>query len=450
MKAKIAEHRSIGKTIVDSEMRGKMSGIRDDLAIAKALAKAGVRPTDDIGPQLARAAKALGDHEDALSGLVTVVGMEAPPSAAEHAAAFKAARAAQADASAATTAKAATAAAGKIPPAAVASGALGAAADVGTALELLRALGVRTPVLSAIPVIGPILGLFLKARAVMRVLGRKGGGVEKTTEGLIASKAAAVRDRISSAINTILTVGGKGMKSAATFAAGPAVTLATKLFPGGQKPASRDPQDLYSARMDEISRAQQPGAIDQAISDRYHMADAELHDAIVAQTARGIAFLDSKAPKQMTMPGVLPGGDKWRPSKAALESFGRYVHAVNDPASVLEDLAHGHVTLEGAETLRVVYPALFAEAQRVLIEAAPKMTETLPYPRRVSISIMFQVPIDGTMSQSHVQYLQGANAARSAGPNGPQPQGGPTAGPAISGPLKTSQHTLTSLDRRGV
>ena len=42
------------------------------------------------------------------------------------------------------------------------------------------------------------------------------------------------------------------------------------------------------------------------------------------------------------------------------------------------DLAHGgHVTLEGAETLRAVYPALYAEAQRRYLESVS------PYARRL-------------------------------------------------------------------
>lgn len=325
------------------------------------------------------------------------------------------------------------------------SGLLGKATTAGAALEVLKALGVHVPVLSAIPVIGPILGAFLKAKAVMGILGRKGGSIGASVEGSIAAKAAATRNRIGMATGALLESGGRGAQKAASFAAGPSALLAGKLFPGGKDTKSKEPQVLYHARMDEIARAQQPGAIDHAIADRYQTSDPELHDALVAQVARGVAFLDSKAPKQTVLPGMLPGDGTWHPSKAALDVWGRYVHAVNNPASVLEDLVNGHVTMEGAETLRVVYPRLFAEAQQTLLEAAPKMRATLPYARRQLISILFQVPIDGSQTPEHVQYLKTAGAPA---PHPSAPQGPPPGAPAITGPLRLGQQTMTPLDHR--
>ena len=323
----------------------------------------------------------------------------------------------------------------------------GKLADVGTALEVMKALGVHVPALSAIPVIGPVLGLFLKARAVLGILGRKGGSVGRDVDGLIAAAAAATRDRIAKATQAILTGAGKGALKISEAAAGPSMTLSYKLFPGDGITKSKDPQKLYQARMDEIARAQQPNAIDHAIADRYQTSDPALHDAIVGQVQRGIAFLDSKAPKPTILQTMLPGDGTWKPSKAQLDEFGKYVHAVGDPASVLEDLAKGHVTLEGAETLRVVYPELFAEAQRMLMQSAPAMQKTLPYPTRVAISILYRVPVDNSMAPGHLQYLQAPTpGAQPTTPGGPPP--GAPMPPAITGPLQLGKSTMTALDRR--
>lgn len=328
------------------------------------------------------------------------------------------------------------------PPAAKSSGLLGKAANVATALEVLHALGVHTPALSAIPVIGPVLGVFLRARAVLGILGRKGGSIPGSTENLIASKAAATRDRIAAATKTLVTTGIKVGK-----VAGPAtaVVLSTKLFPGGKDGTSKDPQVLYHARMDEIARALQPGALQAALADRVQTSDPTVLDAVIAQVQRGIDFLNKKAPKQTVIPGLVPGDGVWKPSKAALDEWAKYVRAVNDPASVLEDLARGKITMEGAEALRVVYPALFAEAQRRLLEGAPQMRKTLPYPMRVAISIMYRIPLDGTMTAQHIQFLgQGAAAVPAPGPGAAPP---PMA-PALTGPITLGQRTTTALDRR--
>lgn len=522
MGARIAEHENLGKTIVDRAMRERMGGVVEREQIERALAKHNGKNVD-IGPDIGRAAKAIGDVEAANARLADALGADAPYTAVENAKRYHAAMRAQADASASSSAKAAAdiksklqpaqdatvvddqiakalrihdakqvargltpeahaqiaalkkesarpgielserkaieaqiaeLESGRPPPAAPGAGTVGGAgdpADLGTSLAVLRALGVHRPAISAIPIIGPILGLFLKARAVMGILGRKGGSIGRSTEGLIASKAAATQERIVAATGRILEGAARGAGKVSAFAAGPAVLLAGKLFPGGDDPKGNDPRALFAARMDEIARAQAPGAIDRSISERYHTSDPELHDALVAQIQRGIQFLDGKAPKQTVLPGMLPGDGKWQPSRSALEVFGKYVKAVNDPASVLEDLANGHVSMEGAETLRVVYPKLFAYAQQMLLEAAPKMQATLPYARRVSISIMYQVPVDVTMQPSHMQFL------RPPPPSGSDPtgsgQGGapmapPPPAPAMTGPLKTGAQTMTPLDRR--
>lgn len=459
----------------------------------------GKRPKN-IGPDVGRAAKAINDYEEAMASMVEALGADAPPAAVEHAKAYREAMAVQSNASAASSAKAAADIDGKVKPAlnsgtevddqiakalrihdaraqakarpadatvvdskatqamraqdsksvpvaeTPAAPSIGSRlADAGTAMEVLKALGVHVPALSAIPVIGPILGLYLKARAVMKIIGRKGGAIERSTEGIVAAKSAATRDRMSTATADLLT-GAARKVGKASAAAGPAAILATKLFPGGPDPKSKDMRVLYEARSNEIARALQPGAIAHAIGDRIQTADPHLQDAITAQVERGIQFLDSKMPKQTVLPGVLPGDGVWKPSKAALEEWAKYVHAVNDPASVLEDLAKGHVTLEGAETLRVVYPALFAEAQQTLLQHAVEFQKTLPYPRRVMISIMFNVPIDGTMTPEHRQFLQPPPASTSmpiSVPSTPTPTG-----PAIMGPLHLGQQTMTALDRR--
>lgn len=439
---------SLDKTLIDSTLAPEMEEISINHKIEQALAKHNGK-NKNIGPDLASAAKAIGDWEAASADLVEILGPEAPASAVAQAKAYRAAVGAHADAAGSSMAKATADIDGKLSPAIAqatggkTAGALGAVADVGTALEVLKAMGVHTPALSAIPVIGPILGLFFKARAVMGILGRKGGGIGRSTEGIVAAKSAATIDRINAATVQLLEASAKGMRKAAAFSASPAVTLGTALFPGGEKTSSKDPRDLYHARMDELARALQPGAIAHAIGDRVQTSDPTLQDAVTAQVERGMKFLDSKALKQTVLPGMIPGDGKWEPSKAAIEEWGKYVHAVNDPASVLEDLAKGHISMEGAETLRVVYPLLFAHAQRILLEKAPEMQKTLPYSKRVAISIMYQIPVDGTMTPrpaTQPSPMQGAQV--------PPGQAPPQSGPALTAPLQSTSNMSTSLDRR--
>jgi hypothetical protein len=149
------------------------------------------------------------------------------------------------------------------------------------------------------------------------------------------------------------------------------------------------------------------------------------------------------------MPDMMKSDGDYRPAKVQLEEWARYKAAVDDPAAVLENVAAGRaVTPEAAETLRTVYPQLYAEAQRTLLEHAQTLDRTLPYARRVTLSILFQVPVDGTMSAEHLQFLQtGASASPAQSPAGQGPAAAPPH-PGISASVQVGTRTATALERR--
>lgn len=335
---------------------------------------------------------------------------------------------------------------------------LGALADVGAGLEVLKQLGVAVPDVDKIPLIGPVLSLYLKARAALGIWKRAGGAVPQSMEGLIAAKGAATKDRAAAAVSKMLDLGTKAVKKAQP-AAGPLGALAYRLFPGSEnaprapaKGAQADHVDLYHQRLDELARAAQPGAIEQAVQQRVPTSDPALHQQIVNTVTRKLSFLDSKMPRPPDMPDMLRGNKPWQPSKEQLEQVGRYMEAADNPAGVLENVAAGRgVSPEAAETLRTVYPALYAYAQALLVKNAATMANTVPYARRVSLSILFKVPGDRSMTSSHLKFLQqGSPAAASPGqgaPAGAPPAGAPPT-PSIAGPVSIDTRTMTSLDRR--
>lgn len=444
---------NIGKTIVERDMRTRMKNLHDDQKIAELLSKHDGNNVD-IGPDIAKAAKVIGDYERDSADLVEILGSDAPASAQANAKGYREAVGKQSESQAVGSNRLAGDISSKVSPAVEhaaggkAGSALGKMADLGTALEVLHALGVHTPALSAIPVIGPILGLFLKARAVMKMIGRRGGSVAKSADGSVAARSAELQNRIATATGAMLATGGKGAKKLSAIIAGPAVTLTTKLFPGDGDTKSKDLQVLYEARSNELAHALQPGAIAHAVGDRLKVSDPLMQDAITSQIERGLKFIESKRPKQTFSPGMLPGDGAPKISKVLLDEWGKYIHAVNDPASVIEDLAKGHLSIEGAETLHVVYPNLFLKAQQVLLDHAAEFKKTLPYTRRVALSIAYQIPVDGTMTQSHMMFLQPPPTVGTVPQTPGQSPGMPSSTPAIIGPLKIGTQTMTSLDRR--
>jgi hypothetical protein len=105
------------------------------------------------------------------------------------------------------------------------------------------------------------------------------------------------------------------------------------------------------------------------------------------------------------------GPDRWQPSDMESRKLARYVDAVEHPAAVIERLADGTLTPEDAKAMREVHPALYAKVQAGLTDRLTELQKTLPYERRLTLSIMFDVPVDESMSKPMTAALQSSFTA---------------------------------------
>ena len=101
------------------------------------------------------------------------------------------------------------------------------------------------------------------------------------------------------------------------------------------------------------------------------------------------------------------GPDKWQPSELQMRQFARYAAAVEDPAGVVERLASGTITPEDAEAMRTVYPETMQAIKARIIERLPELSQTLPYNRKLALSIFSGVPVDPAMRPEILGVLQG-------------------------------------------
>ncbi len=468
----MARRRSGAVDDVDAIVSGARN-VDDDIATAL---RVPIGEHAQIGDDVAEAIQVISRVEHAQANVADLLGPAAPMSVQQRAAGLRGAVAQQQEAGAMHAAQAADDIAKKLPAdmavpgklqpveasnvgAATGGGtrkAAGMAADAGAVLEVLSSLGVEgMPSVRDLPVLGPVLSLYLKARAAGAIFRRLGGKVPESIETRVASKAAQTRDRVQKAVDKLLDYGAAGARKAQRTV-GTSAGLGYKLFDAkvtnDDRPARKksDTRREYEARIAELGAAMQPNAIADAVRKSVPTGDPALQQAVIETQERKLKFLDAKAPKRLALPTLLKGDGDWMPNRVQLESFARYIEAAENPVGVLEGLAtHGTVTYEAAETLRTVYPALYKQAQLRLLERAPDLQETLPYSRRVALSILFQVPVDGTMDATFVSYLQ--QAAKPAA-NAQQPaQGSPAAAPptpTASGPVMLGDRTMTRLDRR--
>lgn len=202
--------------------------------------------------------------------------------------------------------------------------------------------------------------------------------------------------------------------------------------------------EAYHAKVAEVrDLATNPEALAQRIGDATtglsHIAPRT--QAVLAQRAATAAtFLASKIPAadsqlegqlqpQLVRP-LVPPSDRAR--------FMRFARAVDDPMTVLDDLARGAMSLEGVETMKTVYPALY---ERVATEVGERVAEArtdVPYARRVQLGMLLDTATDPTMVPSYLQTVAMVTAAGDAQANAasiPRNKG------QQERPLKLNMHT---------
>lgn len=271
---------------------------------------------------------------------------------------------------------------------------------------------------SSVPILGPMLGAKAAKLATDVVFGRMGK----------ATAAAALRTK--QAVNAFM--------GAAKLAAVPEAVVATKVLSrvryapqaqsrelapiasSGAVPAPKAEQlaSLYKQRSAEIRSQMQLGPDGVATmrpDARATMAemlrpvravDPVLADRMETIGARRLEFLASKLPKRPDL-GMPLGPDHWQPSDLAMRAFARYAAAVEDPGGVEERVAHGTVTPEDAEAYHAVYPERAAEFTRQVQANLPKLQKSLPYARKISLSIFTGVAVDPAMRPEVLRVLQG-------------------------------------------
>ena len=323
----------------------------------------------------------------------------------------------------------------------------GTASTWGGILEIADIPGLPKP--SDLPIVGPLLGVYLKFRTIKQAMGRAMGKVPATADARVAAIASQNRDRVARAVDRSIGALERGAKGAARVVPSAAGVLAHRIYDdGGEDPKGKDVQDLAAARMRELtSYVHTPGAIERDVRrELADVSDPDLIAAVEKQRRVAMAHLLSVAPKLPEQSLLNP--IKYRPSGGQAMSFARSVAAVGDPAGVFERLAQEQamISLEAAEALRKVYPKMFAEAGMRLMERAQEGDLKVPMRTRVQLSLLYKVPLDTALDPDNLKITQSVYDRKVQQP-APGMQGVPTQ-PSIANPVTLSQGLTPAADRR--
>jgi hypothetical protein len=171
--------------------------------------------------------------------------------------------------------------------------------------------------------------------------------------------------------------------------------------------------------------------------------------AVRLKSAKAIKFLHEKMPKAPVFKSLQPNleSKKWKVTSLERARFNRYVRAVTDPMSVLDEMRRGIVNIEGIETLRSIYPALHADLSNKLISASAEKREELPYKTRVALGALIGAVTDTTLNPRFTATMMDIRSDDAASSE-ERASGGvrPTAG-AMS-KMKFAEQAKTNVEKR--
>lgn len=332
------------------------------------------------------------------------------------------------------------------------------AADAGAALEVADAVGIPgLPRPGDVPVIGPLLSVYLKYRAIKRAWNwRSGRGPDRiaaTGNARAAAMVAKVKDRVVDAVDRSLAAAAaaapKTRAVAAVSGGKLGEALAQRAFDDGEPDAPPDAstQAKAAVRIRELAAAvADPTLISRKV--RQELRDVSDPDLIAAAEANRQALyqhLNDKAPK--APPPNPYSRREWEPPLASAMQLARRLQVANDPTVALDALATQTLTPEAAETFRIAYPKLAAFAQARLMEQAERIDRPVPYRQRLQNSLLFQIPLDDSMQPEHAAVLATAHAPMP--PAQPQQPAAPPA-PGLAAPTNITQLYQTTSDRRAM
>lgn len=120
-----------------------------------------------------------------------------------------------------------------------------------------------------------------------------------------------------------------------------------------------------------------------------------------------VDFLNSQLPKPNVPPTPFGGEQKWNPTPQQLAQWNVTKAVTMQPLLVFQRLQDGTFSKPHADAMRKVYPTLFRQLQKAVIQtsAGPK-PPVLPYPMRVKLSAVLDVPLDPSLQPQRIAAYQ--------------------------------------------
>ena len=159
-------------------------------------------------------------------------------------------------------------------------------------------------------------------------------------------------------------------------------------------------RDAYEEKRETLDKmAKDPMAlVDELTEGLSELQDTapDLHEKMVAQTYKIVAYLQGKLPSTIGTSLARPNGSP--PSDLALRQFALYYSAATEPGSVLADLSNNRARREQVDTLREVWPDAYTQLKTSVVTEMAKGRPTVAQRQRLDLLFDFGDALDTGLS----------------------------------------------------
>jgi len=130
--------------------------------------------------------------------------------------------------------------------------------------------------------------------------------------------------------------------------------------------------------------------------------------AMRSTVIQGAYYLASNMPPPEYDP-LVAGRVAVQPNMAEIDSFVARFRAIQDPLSIMTDLARGQLRHESAEAVRMVYPNVMADITAtvgMVVEEMGDDVRNIPYQMRVNMDLLIGSPTDTTLKGGFIEAMQ--------------------------------------------
>lgn len=133
----------------------------------------------------------------------------------------------------------------------------------------------------------------------------------------------------------------------------------------------------------------------------------EVAQEAVATMDRGVAFLASKLPVDRSGDGSLqPLAERSAVTAEQKRKWAIYARTVDDPRTALKDLKAGRFQPEQAEALKAVYPEIYAQTQKAIVQQLAESKKKLPLAKAATLGVLLGTGGAPELQPARIQSYQ--------------------------------------------